>query len=99
VVYTKKVEGREFTFKLALKLGKTVEELENTMTFQEYQEWQEYISINPFDEDITELQLAMIGLLNSNSKHAKVSDFMISNKKQKPQKITNSQVHSFFNNI
>ena len=78
----KKVKGREFLFKLAIALGKTVQELENTMTQQEYSEWQEYYNIEPFAADRAEMQLATLSFLTSttNGGKSKFADFLVSNK-------------------
>jgi len=74
-------QSRKFLFKLALNLGyKTVEELENTMTYNEFLEWVEYYSEEPFMADRIELQLASltdITVKSHTSAETTPVDFMI----------------------
>jgi hypothetical protein len=85
VEHPKKVEGREFLFKLALELGMTVHQLENTMTHQELSEWYEYYNIEPFKADRQESQLATLSFLISTANGGKshITDFLITHKKPK----------------
>jgi len=53
--------NRKFLFKLASHLGyTTVAELENTMSYNEFLEWVDYYSFEPFGFDRIELQLSQI---------------------------------------
>lgn len=86
--YAKKVKGREFTFKLAIALGKTVEEIENTMTHSELQEWGEYVAEYPLPADVSEIQMATLSFLISITNGGKksksnISDFIVSGKNAK----------------
>lgn len=87
---SKKVKGREFLFKLALALGRTVHELETTMTHQELLEWHEYYNVEPFTADRTEMQLATMSFLISTSNGGKsdIKDFTLSNKQHTTPKTT-----------
>ncbi len=78
----KKVRGREILFKLALNLGRTVSELENSMTHSEYLEWQEYYKTEPFHADRQETQTAVMSFLIStaNGGKNKIDDFLLSHR-------------------
>lgn len=85
----KKVRGREFLFKLASHLCKTVEELENSMTYTEYLEWQEYHQIEPFFADRMEIQLATQNHISSSVAGGKMkfADFLLSNKQVESKEV------------
>ena len=78
----KKVEGREFLFKIALALGRTVEELSSSMSWSEYMEWQEYYNKEPFHQDRQEIQMAVLTKMVSSQYggKSKVADFIITGK-------------------
>ena len=42
---------RRFTFRLALALGMTVEEMLDRMTWREYLDWTEYYGLEPWGEE------------------------------------------------
>ena len=96
--HAKKVKGREFTFKLALALGKTIEELEHTMTQSELQEWYEYYKIDPFPQDKQELQLATLNFLISTAHggNSTIEDFLISNQPQAQGENLEHQIKNLF---
>ena len=50
---------------MALNLHKTVEELKQTMSYREFQDWQVYYNEEPFLADRLEIQLSKIGLVTS----------------------------------
>lgn len=64
-------------FKLAGHLGKTVGELENTLTVEELQEWQFYHQIDPIGGYRTDLGFALLAYLQAGDKDKSVSDFLI----------------------
>ena len=75
--YAKKVAGEEFKFRLALELGKTVEDLENGMTHSEFVGWMEYFSTRPSIQEIQMAQLTMIQAAKGGMKNVAMSDFMV----------------------
>lgn len=63
-------------FKLALALGKTVAELERTLTVQELTEWQAYDRLDPFGGYRYDLQTAHILQAKYGDEDSKLSDFL-----------------------
>jgi hypothetical protein len=55
-----------FLFRLALRLGRTVDELLQTVSYRELLEWQEFAAIDPFDEARGDLRNAMLMSLMAN---------------------------------
>jgi len=72
---------RRLIFKVAALLGRTVGELENTMSSKELKEWGEYLSIEPTAADRMEIMLARLTDMY-NQAHFKnknsVIDYMLS---------------------
>jgi len=82
MVKLKMDRSRKFLFKLALNLGyKTVAELEETMSYNEFLEWSEYYSEEPFMSDRIEMQLATLTDVtiktSTSAKDISPVDFMI----------------------
>lgn len=63
-----------------MALGKTLYELENSISYSELQEWSEYLGLYPLHEDRNEMQLAVLSQIHTSSKEhkTKARDFMIS---------------------
>jgi hypothetical protein len=57
---------RRFSFRLALALGMTVEEMLDRMTWAEYLEWQEYYGLEPWGEERADLRSAIVASLIAN---------------------------------
>lgn len=75
---------------MALRLGRTVEELENSMSYSEYTDWIEYSRYEPLQAN--EIQLAVISSLitATGGKPIPMNDFMPSTdelKSNKPEKM------------
>lgn len=72
-----------------MALGRTVGELEQTISSTELQEWIEYYNLEPFGVDRNEIQLAslsyMLASFMGNTK-AKTTDFMPSHHEKPKQK-------------
>ncbi|WP_432481019.1 phage tail assembly protein T [Moraxella sp. ZY200743] len=64
-------------FKLAAHLGKTVGELERTLTVDELVEWQAYDDIDPIGGYRTDLGFALLAYLQAGDKNKSVHDFLI----------------------
>lgn len=66
-------------FKLAAHLGKTVGEIEHSMSYREFIEWADHYSKEPFMSDRMELQLSAIGQLLAGVHGVKLEDgaFMV----------------------
>lgn len=75
--YAKKVKGQELKFRIALELGKTVEEIERTMLYSEYEGWREYFSTHPTIQEVQMAHLTFIQAAKSGIKNVKVDDFML----------------------
>lgn len=58
-------------------MGKTVAELNETMTIDELREWQAFDSVDPIGGHRGDVQAAMIALASCGSKDAKLSDFIL----------------------
>lgn len=73
-------------------MGRTVEELEHSMSHSELMEWDEFLSDEPLPSQISELQLAVLTKVMA-GKESKVKDFLISGKnllkKMKPKQRKN----------
>ena len=75
---------RKFLFRLALALGRTVQELENTLSGRELTEWMIYDSINPIGEIRGDIRnaclMALLANINRDPKYPpfKADDFLIS---------------------
>jgi len=72
---------RRFLFQLALALGKTVAELEETMSSRELTEWIAYNAVQPFGDTRADLRSAIIASTVANCHRTsgtpfKVADFM-----------------------
>ena len=80
---------------MALALGKTVYELENSMSMSELSEWAEYLSIYPLHEDRNEMQLAVISKIHASASDSlKVEDFLISGAK-KQKKLSKQELNEY----
>lgn len=68
-----------------MALGRTVSELEHTMSYAEMQEWISFYNAEPFQEDRQEIQLAMMMSVMAASFGNKIdpTEFMITGKKPK----------------
>lgn len=64
-------------FKLAGHLGKTVGELEQTLTMSELAEWRAYDEIDPIGSYRTDLGFALLAYLQAGDKDKSVQDFLI----------------------
>ena len=74
-------DHRRLLFKVASHLHCSVAQIENNMSFNELQEWAEYLRDKPSMVDRVEVQLAVLSALtyNMNAKDKlSYSDFMIS---------------------
>jgi len=91
-------KSRAFLFKLALNLGyKTVDELENTMTYNEFLEWVEYYSEEPFMSDRIELHLSTLTDLtvkSHTSAQTNPVDFMITVSEEQKAKQRDIEKHN-----
>jgi hypothetical protein len=58
-------------FRLALKMGRTVDELQRTMTSAEFGEWIAYYSIEPFGERIEDLRAGTVASTVANVNRGK----------------------------
>jgi hypothetical protein len=78
-----------FKHRLALALGRTIQELDNGMSSAEFSDWIEFYSMHPFGSERDNLHAAMLAALISNSNRAKgkppaeVNDFMIMSQQQR----------------
>jgi hypothetical protein len=80
---------------MALALGKTVYELENSMSMSELSEWAEYLSIYPLHEDRNEMQLAVISKIHASASDSlKVEDFLISGAKEQ-KKLSKEELNEY----
>lgn len=64
-------------FKLASHLGKTVGELERTLTVAEFAEWAAYDELDPIGGYRTDLGFAMLAYLQAGDKDKSVQDFLL----------------------
>lgn len=64
-------------FKLAGHLGKTVGELEQTLTMSELNEWRVYDVIDPIGSYRTDLGFALLAYMQAGDKDKSVQDFLI----------------------
>lgn len=64
-------------FKLAGHLGKTVSELEQTLTVSELNEWRAYDVIDPIGGYRTDLGFALLARMQSGDESKSVQDFLI----------------------
>lgn len=64
-------------FKLAGHLGKTVGELERTLTVAEFAEWVAYDELDPIGGYRTDLGFALLAYLQAGDKDKSVQDFLI----------------------
>lgn len=64
-------------FKLAGHLGKTVGELEQTLTVSELHEWRAYDVIDPIGAYRTDLGFALLAYMQAGDKDKSVQDFLI----------------------
>lgn len=70
-------KDRLFLFKLAGYLGKTVGELEQTLTVGELAEWRAYDVIDPIGAYRTDLGFALLACMQSGDESKSVQDFLI----------------------
>jgi len=78
-------------FRLALALGKTVAELERTLTIHELAEWIAYWSIEPFGDEYRQTaQICNVIALVNGNKRSRTEDFMPSarQRQQTPEEMT-----------
>lgn len=84
-----------FLFRLALALGRTVKELELTLSGHELSEWQAFFRLDPFGEDRADLRNAMLisSLVNlfkgKKSQPVRPEDYMLFLNKRRKSKVTN----------
>lgn len=84
-------------------LGKTVFEIENTMSINELREWAEYLSQEPVNS--TEIQLALLTSVAANMMggKSKIDDFLITSykppKDDAPQFASEADVKNMFSII
>lgn len=73
---------------MALALGRTVAELEHSISHAELHEWAEYSRLEPFIADRNEVQIAQLSCMVAAFMGEKVelTDFMLSVEKQKKVK-------------
>ncbi|MBE9596824.1 MULTISPECIES: hypothetical protein [Moraxella] len=64
-------------FKLASHLGKTVGELERTLTVAEFAEWVAYDELDPIGGYRTDLGFALLAYMQAGDKDKSVHDFLI----------------------
>lgn len=64
-------------FKLAGHLGKTVGELKRLLTHDELMEWMAYDRLDPIGAYRSDLQTALLAMMQSGTKDAKLSDFIL----------------------
>lgn len=57
---------RRFTFRLALALGMTVEDMLDRMTWREYREWLEFYEVEPFGDERADLRSGIVAALIAN---------------------------------
>lgn len=80
-------------FRLALALGRTVDELSENLGYEEFLEWMEYYSFEPFGEWRADVRSGLVAsvIANVNRDPTKVpepytsEDFMLFNKAKKQQ--------------
>jgi len=71
---------KEFLHVLARTLGRTVHELEQTISYTEFLDWWELYAHRPWDETRSDIQAALICTTIANqyrSKPAKIHDFLL----------------------
>ena len=97
---------RKFIFKLAAHLGKTVGELENTMSNKELREWESYVKIEPFFADRMEIMIARVSSMYHNERYKQKTtmiDYMLSLSKDQKAQIKydemGSKIKSFFKGL
>lgn len=89
-----------FLFRLAKLLGKSVFELENTMSMSELREWAEFLSKEPVNS--VEVQLALLTTIVANMMGGKkkIDDFLITSyKEDKPMYASEESVSAIFASI
>ncbi len=64
-------------YKLAGHLGKTVHELRQTMSYQEFIEWMAYDRLDPIGGYRQDLNTALLAMMQSGDPKAKLSDFIL----------------------
>lgn len=85
-----------FKFKLALALGRTVSELEQTMSCREFSQWAAFYAVHPFGAERDNLHSAIIASTIANvhrskgQQAVKVDDFMIKDQSQQKKAETMS---------
>ncbi|RQU14189.1 hypothetical protein DF152_17120 [Burkholderia cenocepacia] len=61
-------------FRLALKMGRTVDELQRSMSSAEFGEWIAFYSIEPFGDRIADMRAGTIAAVTANASRAPDSD-------------------------
>jgi hypothetical protein len=89
---------RRFLFRLALALGKTVGELEQTMSGVEMQEWMAFAVKEPFGEMRADIRAGIVAAAVASSKGRRVSptDFMPFLELAEPEQETSVQLADRF---
>jgi len=95
-------ERRKFLFKLSAHLGKSVGEIENTMSNKEFNEWIEYSEIEPLLPDRLELMIARLTEMYSKAhfkQKTSVLDYMLSIGKDQKEFIKHRMLIKTLNKI
>nr|WP_315041309.1 phage tail protein [uncultured Moraxella sp.] len=64
-------------FKLASHLGKTVGELESTLTAHELAEWRAYDAVDPIGGYRMDLGFALLARIHAGDKDSRIEDFLV----------------------
>jgi len=75
-----------FRFRLALTLGRTVNELDESMSAKEYQEWQRYYNTEPFGpyaNNINAARLLLAAISPHSDKPPSLEDLVLGEERQK----------------
>lgn len=75
-------------FRIARTLGKTVSEIEHTMSHREFLEWDKYLSQEPHNSIEIQLALLTTVLANVNGNKSSISDFLITQQNNQDEKPT-----------
>jgi hypothetical protein len=76
-------------------MGRTVAELEETMAFSEFLEWQEYLTQVPSTQEVQMAHLLYIQAVKAGSKNVDLEDFLIAKAKnsRKSRGLTAEQIN------
>jgi len=87
-----------FKFKLALALGRTVQELDNTMTSTELSYWLAFYGLHPFGSERDNIHSAVIAATVANTSRSRsqppysAEDFMIKTQDEKRESDTQNVI-------